>query len=223
MNKVILFDLDGTLVDSAQGIITSFQSALRQGGHRVPAYDELSWIVGPPLRRNFAALLSEASDVEAGIAAYRKDYAAGRMFEAAVYDGIVDVLKALKAEGARLFVCTAKSVVFARQIVDHFELGSFFEGIYGSELDGRFEDKADLIAHMMEVEGFEALGAIMIGDRDNDTKSAGRNNIASIGALWGFGDADELMQGGASVLCRAPDELLKCIVDLRAVDGAAVT
>jgi phosphoglycolate phosphatase len=181
----------------------------------VPADDELLWIIGPPLRRNFEALLSNPDAVEAGIAEYRKTYAAGGMFEAQAYAGIEQVLATLKSQGVRLFVCTAKPVFFARQIVGHFGLAAFFDEIYGAELDGRFEDKADLIAHILKTEGFTADEAVMIGDRDNDTKSAARNNMTSIGVLWGFGDADELTNGGASALCAAPLDLLHALGGLK--------
>lgn len=96
----------------------------------------------------------------------------------------------------------------------HFGFAKYFDGLYGPELDGRFDDKGGLITHLCAQEGFKATRGCMIGDRDNDTIAAGRNDMASIGVLWGYGDVRELNEGGATVLCRYPDELRQCVSSL---------
>lgn len=210
-DKTILFDLDGTLTDPAQGIVTSFQFALHKLGQEVPDFDTLTWVIGPPLRRSFGTLLNDDSLIEPAVEAYREAYAAGGVFEATVFDGMFEVLKTLKSEGARLLVCTAKPTVFARQVIDHFGLAPYFDAIYGAELDGQFDDKGVLIAHMIENEGFTAQHALMIGDRANDTTAAARNDMQSIGVLWGYGDRAELTEGGASMICGAVRQLTSTI------------
>lgn len=209
--KFLLFDLDGTLVDPALGIVGSCQSALSALGCPVPHHDELSWIIGPPLRRSFATLLQDADQTEAAVGLFREFYAAGGIFQAAPYDGIFTALSALKDDGYRLLVCTAKPRLFALKVIAHFGFSDYFDGLYGAELDGRFDDKGDLIAHLFAQEGLLPGQGCMIGDRDNDILAASRNDLASIGVLWGYGDDAELKTSGATVLCQQPDELRDCV------------
>ena len=209
--KTILFDLDGTLVDPAKGIIAAYQDALGQMGCAVPDHDDLTWVIGPPLRRSFAKMLRTDQDVEQAVAAYRTSYAAGGIFQATVFDGIKNVLEDLRAADCALYVCTAKPTVFARKVISHFGFDPFFLDVYGAELDGRFDDKGDLIAHILSTKGIAAKDTVMIEDRANDTTAAMRNGVSSIGILWGYGDRDELEKSGATQICAAPDDLFGAV------------
>jgi phosphoglycolate phosphatase len=104
-------------------------------------------------------------------------------------------------------VCTAKATVFARRVVDHFGLGAAFDAVHGAELDGRFDDKADLIADILTRDAATGEGACMVGDRSHDVVAAARHGIATIGALWGYGAAAELREAGAFSLCPEPSDL----------------
>lgn len=203
----ILVDLDGTLTDPAAGIIAAVRHALAQLGTEPPAPEELRWVIGPPLRHTFPRLLGDGCDVEAAVAAYREHYGAGGLFDAAVYDGIFDALAVLRARPARLLVCTAKPQHFAQRVLDHFDLSARFDATYGPDLEGKLDDKGDLIAHMIEVEGFDPARAVMIGDRGSDVRAARRHGIPTVGVLWGYGSREELEEAGAAVLCAAPGEL----------------
>ncbi|MGA8448249.1 MAG: HAD family hydrolase, partial [Roseiarcus sp.] len=118
-----------------------------------------------------------------------------------------EALADLRASGVRLFLCTAKPIVYAERILRHFNLDRHFEAAYGDELGGRFQDKADLVAHILETEGLEAADCCMWGDRRHDVLAASRHAIPTIGALWGYGGADELRAAGAAVLCASPSEV----------------
>jgi phosphoglycolate phosphatase len=201
----ILVDLDGTLTDPAAGIIAAVRHAVAAAGVEPPPPEELRWVIGPPLRQSFPHILGDGCDVEAAVAAYRAHYGAGGMFDAAVYDGVFDALDALRATPARLLVCTAKPEHFATRILDHFGLLPHFDAVYGPDLEGKLDDKGDLIAHMLEVEGFDPARAVMIGDRANDVRAAARHGIPAVGVLWGYGDREEL--SGAAALCADPREL----------------
>lgn len=203
----ILVDLDGTLTDPAAGIVAAVRHAIAQMGVEPPAADSLRWVIGPPLRQSFPKLLGDGHDVEAAVRHYREHYGAGGMFDAAVYDGIFDALARLRARPARLLLCTAKPFHFATQVLDHFDLSTRFDAVYGPDLDGRLDDKGDLIAHMLAVEGFDPRRAVMIGDRSNDVRAAGRHGIPTVGVLWGYGSRDELSEAGAAALCAAPEAL----------------
>ncbi len=118
-----------------------------------------------------------------------------------------EALADLRAAGTRLFLCTAKPLVYAERILSHFDLERHFEAAYGDELGGRFQDKADLVAHILESEGLKAEDCGMWGDRKHDVLAASRHGIPTIGALWGYGGADELRAAGAAAFCDAPSQV----------------
>ena len=205
--SALLIDLDGTLTDPAEGIVGCFRLALEALGRSPPPAAELTWIIGPPLRRCFAEALDGEGDSEEALKLYRDRYSIEGLFEAVVYDGVKETLADLRAAGARLFLCTAKPLVYAERILAHFDLERHFEGAYGDELGGRFQDKADLIAHILESEGLDAADCCMWGDRKHDVIAASRHGIPTIGAVWGYGGADELRAAGAAALCEDPSEV----------------
>jgi phosphoglycolate phosphatase len=205
--NVLFVDLDGTLTDPARGIVGSFRFALAAMERPAPPDADLEWIIGPPLRQSFAKMLGGASEAEEALAVYRTRYGATGLFEAVVYDGVPEALARLKQAGARLFLCTSKPAVYARRILERFDLAGSFEAAYGSEIDGRLEDKGDLIAHILAVEGLDPGDCVMWGDRKHDVEGAGRHAIPTIGALWGFGGEAELREAGAAMLCAAPAEV----------------
>lgn len=204
----LLLDLDGTLVDPAPGIIGSCRYAMEQMGCPVADDADLRWIIGPSLRITFGRLLDGQGDPEQAIEHYRARYGQWGLTAADLYDGIHDVLQARREAGDRLLICTAKPAVFARLVVEHFGLTSLLDGVYGPDLDGRFDDKGDLIAHILETENLVSHDLCMIGDREHDVKAARRHGIPAIGVLWGYGSRDELIAAGAARIVSAPDALL---------------
>jgi phosphoglycolate phosphatase len=199
--SVLLVDLDGTLTDPAEGIVGSFRFALEALGRSPPPAAELTWIIGPPLRRSFAEVLGGTGDPEEALSIYRGRYSTEGLFEAVVYDGVPESLAELRAAGIRLFLCTSKPAVYAERILRHFDLRRHFEAVYGAELDGRYEDKGDLIAFILGSQGLEPGDCCMWGDRKHDVIGASRHAIPTIGALWGYGGASELTEAGAAALC----------------------
>ena len=129
------------------------------------------------------------------------------LFENAVYAGIPEALAELRSRGFRLFVATSKPETYAVRILEHFQLDSYFQHIYGCELDGTRSEKAEVIAYLLEREQIKAETAIMIGDRLHDIRGAHANQMRAIGVLYGFGSADELEQAGADALCPSVAEL----------------
>lgn len=207
MRSVLLVDLDGTLTDPAEGIVGCFRLALEALGRPVPPAAELTWIIGPSLRRSFADVLGGAADPEEALALYRSRYATEGLFEAIVYDGVREALAALTGAGARLVLCTAKPQVYAIAILRRFDLDRYFEASYGAELDGRLEDKGDLIAHILGERGLDPGDCVMWGDRKHDVVAARRHAIPTIGALWGYGGEQELREAKAAALCAYPSEV----------------
>ena len=205
--SALLVDLDGTLTDPAEGIIGCFRLALEALGRIAPPAAELHWIIGPSLRLSFAEALNGEGDPEEALKIYRSRYATEGLFEAVVYHGVREALAELRAAGTRLFLCTAKPLVYAERILTHFGLEQHFEAAYGDELGGRFQDKADLITHILERETLDADDCCMWGDRKHDVLAASRNGMSTIGALWGYGGADELRAAGAATLCELPSQV----------------
>ncbi|MFC3068627.1 HAD hydrolase-like protein [Phenylobacterium soli] len=205
--KTLLLDLDGTLVDPAPGILGSMRHALARLGADAPEDADLSWMIGPPIRASVARLLGETVDPEEAVALYRERYAEWGLRQATPYPGMLQTLAARKADGTRLILCTSKAAVFARQVVDHFGFAPLLSAVYGAELDGRRENKAELIAHILEAEGLDPAQACMVGDREHDVIGAARHGIPTVGVLWGFGDRAELEAAGAAVVIARPEEL----------------
>lgn len=202
----VFLDLDGTLIDPKPGIIGSVQHALRQMGQEPPAVEALTWAIGPPLRRTFGMLLGEARAEEA-VAHYRAFYSGGAMYDCEVYAGIPETLARLVAGGHRLVIVTAKPHVFARPIVARLGLEAHVSAVYGPELDGTHDNKADLLAHVLQAESVVPDKAVMVGDRQFDILAAVANGVRGIGVTWGYGSSAELEAAGATRLCHTPIEL----------------
>ena len=213
----LLFDLDGTLTDPAVGITLSLQHALTKLGCRVPPVGELKRFIGPPLRETFANLLSTDDDalLDLAIQHYRERYAEAGIYENELYPDVQDGLATLRKLGHRLWVATSKPRVYARRIIDHFDLGLWFEKVYGSELSGKNSEKSELIGSLLKRERLRPNDAWMIGDRAHDILGAQRNGVSTIAVLWGYGSEEELraarpdtMVGSMAHLCKYldPDE-----------------
>ena len=206
MRNVLLVDLDGTLTDPSQGIVGCFRFALAAMGRPQPAEADLTWIIGPALRRSFAALLGGAADTEAALTFYRACYGSDGLFQATVYDGVKEALAELQAMGVRLFLCTSKPLPYAERILKRFDLARYFDAAFGAELDGRLENKSELIAHILADRRLAAGDCVMLGDRRHDVIGAGAHAIPTLGALWGYGGKDELSEAGAAALCATPSD-----------------
>jgi len=199
--------LDGTLTDPSVGIVRCIRHAFEGLGQVPPDDATLRGWIGPPLRNSFATLFPSAAEVDRAVTLYREAYAAGGIFECQVYDGIPELLASLREAGRRLIVCTAKPIVFARQVVERYALGGYFEAVAGPELDLLNYDKIQLLAKVVSDHGLESAGSAMVGDRRQDIEAAHANGLRGIGVLWGFGSEAELRAADADALAAAPADL----------------
>ncbi len=204
--KSIFFDLDGTLTDPKKGITGCIQYALERMDAPVPSQDELTWCIGPPLQKSFAELVGEAR-AEEGVRLYRERYTDLGIYENEPYAGIPETLRSLRASGASLFVASSKPYVFVHRILVHFELGSYFDGVFGSELDGTRTDKVELLRFALDESEVEPARAIMIGDRKFDALGAQANAMAFLGVLYGYGSLEELQSVGVTEWVEGPEEI----------------
>ncbi|MGH7778608.1 MAG: HAD hydrolase-like protein [Candidatus Binataceae bacterium] len=202
----LLFDLDGTLTDSRPGIIRSIQYAVRTLGAEPPPEESLGWCVGPPMRENFARLFGtrDKHHIDRAYAHYLERYESIGYRENQVYEGIVETLSVL-APGRRLFVATSKLKPSALKILAEFKLREFFEGVFGSDQDGRLSDKRELVPYVLRAAGLKPQRSAMIGDRLHDIEGGRAAGILTIAAGWGYGTSTEL--GAADCFCAYPAEL----------------
>lgn len=211
MKKTILFDLDGTIIDPKTGIVRSYSRALTEMGFADKIGDNMDWVIGPPLRQSFATIVPPHR-IEEAVTLYRSFHAESGLIEANIYDDIWRVIANISERGHRLFICTAKNTPFARKNIEQFGLSQFFQKIYGSHLDGTFDDKAELMAHILKVHDLNPNEVIMIGDREHDIIAAKKNHLNGYGALWGYGSAGELLKAGAKQLFETPNDFLEFII-----------
>ena len=153
------------------------------------------------------AIVGAVDRVAAAIGHYRDRFSATGIFENSLYDGIQPALAQLTYQGASLHLATSKPHVFARQILEYFELETYFVSVHGSELDGVRSHKADLMAYVLEQESIAPADAVMVGDRAYDIVGAVANKISAVGVLWGYGSRVELVEAGADQLLAQPSEL----------------
>ena len=187
--QLVIFDLDGTLTDSAEGIVSSFRHALGQIGAAVPEGNLASRIVGPPMHHTLSAMgLGEHAD--AAIAAYRADYTTRGWAMNSLFDGISPLLADLSAAGVRLAVATSKAEPTARRILAHFGLDEHFEVVAGASIDGTRATKAEVLAHALAQLQPLPDRVLMVGDRLHDVEGAAAHGIDAVVVGWGYGEAD---------------------------------
>lgn len=186
--QLVIFDLDGTLTDSAEGIVASFLHALAHIGAPVPDGDLAAQIVGPPMDDTFRSMFGEHA--EDAIAAFRAEYGARGWAMNALFDGIEPLLADLRAAGVRLAVATSKLEPTARRILAHFGLDQHFEVIAGASPDGTPKTKVEVLAHALEQLRPLPERVLMVGDRSHDVHGAAAHGIDTVVVGWGYGRAD---------------------------------
>jgi phosphoglycolate phosphatase len=187
--QLVIFDLDGTLTDSAEGIVASFLHALSHVGAAVPEGDLAARIVGPPMDDTFRAM-GLGDYVEDAIAAFRADYGIRGWAINTLFDGIAALLADLRAAGVRLAVATSKLEPTARRILAHFDLEQHFEVIAGASPDGSRKTKVEVLAHALEQLQPLPERVLMVGDRGHDVEGAAEHGIETVVVGWGYGQAD---------------------------------
>ena len=215
--RELFFDLDGTLSDSAEGILNSVIYALEKLGLEPPARDRLFRYIGPPLVRSFSeepGVLPE--QVGRAVELYRENYTVRGIYECSAYDGVREALHALRAEGYRLTLATCKPWTLAERVLEHLGIRDCFDFVSGPEMDGTRNEKHEVIAYAVDTLGIkDPRKILMIGDRRDDVLGAEKCGIDCVGVLWGFGSAEELTEAGALATLKTPDELLDFLGERR--------
>ena len=204
--KYLFFDLDGTLTDSAEGIINCMKYALTAMGRNIP--DDMNRFLGPPLYESFDKFcgMNEEEVLEA-VRIFRERYSTVGLFENRVYDGIPEMLERLRLGGKQLYVATSKPEVYAKRILDKFGLSHYFHVIGGADINGTRNNKWEVIEYVLENAGITYRnGVLMIGDRRQDVLGAHKTGLKCLGTLWGYGPIEELTEAGADFIAHTPQE-----------------
>ncbi len=212
----LLFDLDGTLTDPMEGITRSVQHALRHFGIEVTDLQELTPFIGPPLSESFRDFYGfDEERIPEAIRVMREYFDCRGWRENRLFDGMPQLLGRLQAAGCILAVATSKPVVFARRILDHFDLLRYFAFVGGAELDGSRQEKAEVIAHVLQqLGGADPASCLMVGDRRHDIAGAAAVGMDSCGVLWGYGSREELTRAGATCIAADLGELERLLIGL---------
>lgn len=212
--KQILFDLDGTLTDSGEGIIHCAQESLAHFGLPIPSKDELRVIVGPPLRQSLLRFGIKADNMDQAIEIYRQHYVDHGQFENFPYPGIEQLLKRLKEDGHRLYVATSKPEAMSIQILTYFNLAQYFDIICGATADSSRDTKAKVIAHLLSQISPMPGSIVMVGDTVYDVEGAKQMGIPCIGVGWGYGNTEEMIAEGAIAIVQSMDDLYQQVSSL---------
>jgi phosphoglycolate phosphatase len=209
----LFFDLDGTLSDPSDGITRCIQHALQCLGRPYPPKAELVQFIGPSLRWTFPRLLgSEEPDlIDAALRYYRERYADVGLFENVVYPGVPELLEQLQNDGYRMYVVTSKPTVYSDRIIERFGFEHFFLEVFGPQLDGRFDEKSELIEHILRELSLDPQRTVMIGDRARDIESGQAHGTQTIGVTYGFGSEAEIAAAGPDEICHSPAEIRRAV------------
>ena len=209
---ILLFDLDGTLTDSAEGIINCVKHAVDNMGFEMPEHPER--FLGPPLYDSFAEFcgMNEEQVLEA-VRLYRERYKDIGLFENSPYDGVKEMLERLQKDGKTLIVATSKPETFAVRILEKFGLAHYFRIIGGADINGTRNEKWEVIDYVLEQIGTVSKdNVLMIGDRKHDIIGAHRTGLKCLGVLWGYGSKKELETYGADFFAETPQETADMLI-----------
>ena len=222
--RLVLFDLDGTLIDSEIGIVASTEYALRKLGAPIPPREVLRTWIGPPLRATFPTVLGDDPQIiERAVALYRERFADVGWREHSVYPGIADAIEALAGYGMTLAVVTSKPDLYAGRIVASLPFGHRFARVYSVHAGSAHSEKAEMIADALADFCVAPQHAVMIGDRHFDIAGAYTNSVRGIGVSWGFGSVEELNAAGAHAIAHAPEALIDLLAPAPALNAPAAS
>ncbi|MBQ7174101.1 MAG: HAD hydrolase-like protein [Lachnospiraceae bacterium] len=219
--RYILFDLDGTLTDSYEGIINAFRYALRHMEIE-PRPETFRNCIGPPVTWSLQTFYGmDDTQADEGLRLFREYYDSRGLYENRPYNGIEEMLQVLNAHGKKLMVATAKPEHMAIRVLEHFGLADYFCFIAGINQDrsSPVDDpasratKEEVIRYVLRTNGIlDPENAVMVGDRGGDIRAARQFGLQTLGVTYGYGTEDELRSAGADHLAETPERVAEIIV-----------
>ncbi len=208
--KTILFDLDGTLTDSAEGILNSVRIVLNHYKIPLPDAEGMRVFIGPPLHDKFVEFGVPAEEADASVELFRSRYNTIGKFENKPYPGIPEMLQKLKDAGHHLLVATSKPEKTAKEVLEHFDIAKYFEQICGATMDRSRDTKEEVIQYLLQLYHTDCP-AVMVGDTAYDVIGAAAHGIPCIGVSWGYGNVREMIDAGVSVIADSVEQLLNIL------------
>lgn len=211
--KTVLFDFDGTLFDSSEGIFKSLCYAFEADGKPMPSIDELRRFIGPPIYDSFKNFYGYPDDkIDFMVQKYRERYREKGIWESRVYEGIPQLLAALKRKGIRLGTASSKPVAFIEQLLKKHGLFDYFDYVGGVGFDEIHSDKTEIICGALNALGASKESAVMVGDRKFDIDGAKGAGIPCIAVLFGFGSREEFEAHRADYIVSNASEISEIIL-----------
>ena len=212
--STVFFDLDGTLVDSGEGVCNSVEYALKKFGIEVENKNSLSCFIGPPLTVSFKTFYGfDDENADRGVAYYREYYKDKGIFEGYVYDGIEETLKRLKASGKRVMVATSKPEEFAKRVLEKFGIAKYFDFIAGATMDEKTRaNKIEIMQYAFDSCGASPSDTIMVGDRLFDIEGAKHFGMECIAVLYGYGSKEEFEKYEAEYIVETAEDVANLIL-----------
>lgn len=209
----VIFDLDGTLSDSKEGITKCVQYALEKVGIIEENLEDLEYFVGPPMVEQYMKSygMSEEKAYET-LGYYRERYTPIGIYETRAYPGVKEILETLKNNGAKIGMATSKPEGMAIEVAKYLEIEDYFEIICGADLKGPRQSKAEVLNKVFENSDFVKERSVLIGDTHYDIEGANKVGIDSIGIGWGMGSKEEMMDKGASHFFDTSNELIEYLL-----------
>ena len=213
MYHTILFDLDGTLTDPAEGITNSVMYALKQYGIEENDRTKLYSFIGPPLVDSFMEKYGFSEEKAREATVYFREYFREKgIFENVPYEGMTECLAALKQCGRTLILATSKPEVFAKMILERFGFAPYFDYVFGASMDETRTRKDEVIAYALSGAGIEdPSDCVMVGDRKHDVLGAKANGMDAVGVLFGYGSREELTEAGARYIAETVEDILRFV------------
>lgn len=216
MNKYscVLFDFDGTVVDTGEGILRSLQYSFEQMGHEVPEKEALRKFIGPPVYYSYTHFYGISEDeVCEYIKKYRERYKVKGIYESRLYDGMREALTALRKRGVRIAIASSKPEHLIYSVADYLEITELFDAVVGVKVDdSNHSSKTGLILEAIAQLGItEKNKVLMVGDRCFDIDGATGAGVDSCGALWGYGNKEEITEHKATFIAEKPSDVLNLL------------
>lgn len=206
-----IFDFDGTVVDTGEGILKSLQYSFEKMGQPIPSIEDLKRFIGPPIKDSYMNFYGVSEDeVNTYIAKYRERYCDVGIFESFAYPGLVELLTALKKGGAKIAIASSKPRKMIFDVMDYLKLTDYFDSVMGASLDeSKHITKAQLVTNAMNDMGVtDKSRVVMIGDRFFDIDGAHGAGVEAVGVLWGYGSKEEFIEHKAEYIIASPEEIL---------------
>lgn len=214
MYKYVIFDFDGTVTDTGEGILKSLQFAFKDNGQEVPDLSDLRKFIGPPIHYSFATFYNVSEeDIPAYIKSYRKRYREKGIYECYLFEGMRETIESLRSKGIKIGIASSKPESLIKDVSEYLKITDLFDAVSGTLLDdSNHSGKTDLVLRAMNMLGAtDKSEVLMVGDRYFDIDGANGAGVDSVGVLFGYGSEEEFKEHNATYIISKAEEILDIV------------